>query len=45
VKAVVESTGNLWMLSRDEPYRDMNRGLTERKLKNMGKRAYDGLRN
>jgi hypothetical protein len=34
-----------FMLVRGEPYRDMNRGLTERKLKNMGKRAYDGLRN
>jgi len=34
-----------FMLSRDEPYRDMNSGLVERKLKNMGKRAYDGLRN
>jgi transposase len=34
-----------FMLSRGEPYRDANRGLTERKLKNMGKRAYDGLRN
>ena len=33
-----------FMLVREEPYRDMNRGLTERKL-NMGKRAYDGLRN
>ncbi len=34
-----------FMLVRDEPYRDMNRGLTERKLKNMGTRALDGLRN
>jgi hypothetical protein len=34
-----------FMLSRDEPYRDMNRGLVERKLKNMSKRAYGGLRN
>jgi len=45
VKAVVESTGNLWMLSRGEPYRGENRGLTERKLKSMGKKAFDGLRN
>jgi transposase len=34
-----------FMLVRGEPYRGENRGLTERKLKNMGKRAYDGLRN
>ena len=34
-----------YMLCRGEPYRDMNRGLTERKLKSMSKRAYDGLRN
>jgi transposase len=34
-----------FMLVREEPYRGENRGLTERKLKNMGKRAYDGLRN
>jgi transposase len=34
-----------FMLARGEPYRDMNRGLVERKLKSMGKKAYDGLRN
>jgi hypothetical protein len=34
-----------FMLVREEPYRDMNRGLTERKLKSMSKKAYDGLRN
>ena len=34
-----------FMLVRGEPYRDMNRGLTERKLKSMSKKAYDGLRN
>ena len=34
-----------FMLSRGEPYRGENRGLTERKLKNMGKRAFNGLRN
>ena len=34
-----------FMLVREEPYRGENRGLTERKLKNMGKRALDGLRN
>jgi len=34
-----------FMLSRGEPYRGENRGLTERKLKNMSKRAFDGLRN
>jgi transposase len=34
-----------FMLVRGEPYRGENRGLTERKLKNMSKRAYDGLRN
>ena len=34
-----------FMLSRDEPYRDADVGLVERKLKNMGKRALDGLRN
>jgi transposase len=34
-----------FMLVRGEPYRGENRGLTERKLKNMGKRALDGLRN
>ena len=34
-----------FMLSRDEPYRGENRGLTERKLKNMSKKAFNGLRN
>ena len=34
-----------FMLSRDEPYRDADGGLVERKLKNMSKRALDGLRN
>jgi transposase len=34
-----------FMLSRGEPYWGENRGLTERKLKSMSKRAYDGLRN
>jgi transposase len=34
-----------FMLSRGEPYRGENRGLTERKLKIMGKKAFDGLRN
>jgi hypothetical protein len=34
-----------FMLSRNEPYRDADGGLVERKLKKMGKRAYDGLRN
>ncbi len=34
-----------FMLVRGEPYRDMNRGLTERKLKSMSKKAYDSLRN
>jgi len=34
-----------FMLSRDEPYRDADGGLVERKLKNMSKRAFDGLRN
>jgi hypothetical protein len=33
-----------FMLSRNEPYRDADVGLVERKLKNMGKRALDGLR-
>ncbi len=33
-----------FMLSRGEPYRESNPGLTERKLKGMSKRAYDGLR-
>ena len=34
-----------FMLVRGEPYRGENRGLTERKLKSMGKKAFDGLRN
>ena len=34
-----------FMLVRGEPYRDMNRGLVERKLKSISKRALDGLRN
>jgi len=34
-----------FMLVRGEPYRGENRGLTERKLKSMSKRALDGLRN
>jgi transposase len=34
-----------FMPVREEPYWDENRGLTERKLKNMGKKALDGLRN
>jgi transposase len=34
-----------FMLSRDEPYRDADGGLVERKLKNMSKKALDGLRN
>jgi transposase len=34
-----------FMLSRGEPYRGENRGLTERKLKSLGKKAFDGLRN
>jgi hypothetical protein len=34
-----------FMLVREEPYRDMNRGLTERKLKSMSKKAFNGLRN
>jgi hypothetical protein len=33
------------MLVREEPYRGENRGLTERKLENIGKRALDSLRN
>ena len=33
-----------FMLSRNEPYRGENRGLTERKLKSMGKKAFNGLR-
>ena len=34
-----------FMLVRNESYRDADGGLVERKLKNMGKRALDGLRN
>jgi hypothetical protein len=34
-----------FMLVRGEPYRDADGGLVERKLKSMGKRAFDGLRN
>jgi transposase len=34
-----------FMLKRDEPYRGANSGLTERKLKSMGRRALNGLRN
>jgi transposase len=34
-----------FMLVRDEPYRESNVALTERKLKCLGKRAFDGLRN
>ena len=33
-----------FMLVRGEPYRESNVGLTERKLKCLGKRAFDGLR-
>ncbi len=33
-----------FMLVREEPYWGEDRGLTERKLKGMGKKAYDGLR-
>jgi hypothetical protein len=31
-----------FMLSRNEPYRDADGGLTERKLKGMGKKAFNG---
>lgn len=34
-----------YMLKRNEPYRDEDRRLTERKLKNMERRAFSGLRN
>jgi transposase len=34
-----------FMLVREEPYWGENRGLTERKLKSMSKKALDGLRN
>jgi hypothetical protein len=34
-----------FMLSRGEPYRGEGRGLTERKLESLGKKAFDGLRN
>jgi len=33
-----------FMLVRDEPYRESDVGLTERKLKSFGKKAFDGLR-
>jgi hypothetical protein len=33
------------MLRRDEPYRGSDRGLTERKLKSMERKALNGLRN
>jgi transposase len=33
-----------FMLSRNEPYRGADVGRTERKLKSMGKKAFDGLR-
>jgi hypothetical protein len=34
-----------FMLVRGEAYRGEDRGLTERKLKSMSKKAFDGLRN
>ncbi|MFH2110556.1 MAG: transposase [Candidatus Bathyarchaeota archaeon] len=34
-----------FMLRRNEPYRGLRRGLWERKLKSMEKRALNGLRN
>ena len=34
-----------FMLKRNKPYRGVNRGLWERKLKSMEKRALNGLRN
>jgi hypothetical protein len=34
-----------FMLVREEPYRGENRGLIEIKLKGIGRKAYDGLRN
>jgi transposase len=34
-----------FMLKRGEPYRGLNRGLWERKLKGMERRALNGLRN
>jgi hypothetical protein len=34
-----------FMLSSGEAYRGENRGLTVRKLKGMGKKAFSGLRN
>ena len=34
-----------FMLKRGEAYRGENRGVTERKLKSMEKRALSGLRN
>ena len=33
-----------FMRSRIEPYRGLDVGLVERKLKSMGKKAFDGLR-
>jgi hypothetical protein len=35
----------LFILSRNESYRDTDGGLVKRRLKNMSKRAYDDLRN
>ena len=34
-----------FMLKRNEPYRGQNKGLTERKLKSLERRALNGLRN
>jgi hypothetical protein len=34
-----------YMLSRGEPYRGEDMALTERKLKSLGKKAFNGLRN
>jgi hypothetical protein len=34
-----------FMLCRNEPYRGVDGGLVERKLKNMSRKAMDGLRN
>jgi len=34
-----------FMLKRNEAYRGENRGMTERKLKSMERRALNGLRN
>ena len=33
-----------FMMSRNEPYRDADGGMVERKLKSMSKKAFDGLR-